>query len=586
MEWDLSKIYPTREDWEKDLAELPKKTEALVQLKGTLHTPQGLKKLLYVEKNLDTTISKLFSYASMKYDLNQKDIECQMDYQKVYHCYNELSKQASFVSPELISVGKESVMKMIEADEELQVWRYRMKSLFRNREHYLDEKSETLLARVDEATGGFNLLYDQLAVADNHSSEVVLSNGKVLEISESNFQYYLGLLENQEDRRKVFEAVYRFYEEHRNTFAGIYCGIMQSEKANAQNRGYSSILESHLFYQAIPTEVFHSLIDTTRKNTKPLKEYYALRKKYFHLEHYHTYDRFLSFAKSDKKYEYETCKQMVLDACASLGKDYYEHALKALEPGRVSVRIKDGKRTGAYSTSLYEEGTFILLNHNDNLDSAFTVAHEAGHSIHSLYANEHQPQETANYTIFVAEIASTFNEQLFLDYLISHTEDSNEKIVLLQQAIDNIVATYYRQTLFADFEFSAHQKIEEGIPVTSSELQKIMEELYETYYGIDLKEEPYKNNVWAYIPHFFHSPFYVYQYATSFAASMAIYEKVKSGEKNAFENYIQMLSAGGNGDPIEIVRKAGVDLTKADAFSAVVHRLQELVNELKQLLNL
>lgn len=358
---------------------------------------------------------------------------------------------------------------------------------------------------------------------------------------------------------------------------------MQSELAEVKSRGFGSILESHLYENAIPTEVFESLIQTAREHTEPLKRYCSLRKEFFGLKTYHTYDRFLDFAKSDKEYTYEASKAMVLDACRSLGEDYYQHACKALESGRVSVHTTDGKRTGAYSTALYKEGSFILLNHNDNLDSAFTIAHEAGHSIHSLYTNETQDMINADYTIFVAEIASTFNEQLFLDYIMQHSTSKEEKIVVLQRAIDNIVSTFYRQTLFANYEKLAHELVEQRIPVTAEELEKIMEELYLTYYGIDLKEEPYKNNVWAYIPHFFHTPFYVYQYATSFAASMAIYENVKKNPEN-LKDYIKMLSMGGSAYPIEIVKTSGIDLTKPDAFLSVVERLDELTNELEKLL--
>ncbi|MDE7095402.1 MAG: oligoendopeptidase F family protein, partial [Anaeroplasmataceae bacterium] len=468
-------------------------------------------------------------------------------------------------------------------NEKLRKYQYSCDKLFRSKDFYLDAKSEGLMANYGEALGGFNRLYDKLAVSDREGVEVTLSTGEVLSLNESNFQYYLGILPNQEDRRIVFEAIYTFYEHHKNTFAGIYDGIMQSEFADVKNRGYASILESHLYHNAIPKEVFLSLIDTARTHNAPLKEYYALRKKYFKLDTLHTYDRFLNFAESNEVYTYDTAKEMVLDACKALGEDYYEHACKALEEGRVSVYTKDGKRTGAYSTGLYKEGTFILLNHNDNLDSAFTVAHEAGHSIHSLYANEHQDEVNANYTIFVAEIASTFNEQLFLDYVMQHSHNKNEKIVVLQQANDNIVSTFYRQTLFANYEYLAHKMVEDRKPITAEALSGIMTDLYKDYYGIDLDKEPLKNNVWAYIPHFFHTPFYVYQYATSFAASLAIYEEIKKNPKS-LDNYLSMLSMGGSTYPVDIVKTAGVDLTKTDAFLAVVNRLEELTKELKKLL--
>ncbi|MDE6407236.1 MAG: oligoendopeptidase F [Anaeroplasmataceae bacterium] len=581
-EWNLGLIYNNYADFLKELEEFPKEIKLAEALRGKLNSLEGMLEYERVMKRIDERIEKLFCYASMKYDLNQKDSKASEDYQKVYQMFNELLSKTAFINPELLANDKAKLFEYLK-NEKLKKYQYKLDQLFRSQDFYLDAKSEELMANYGEATGGFNRLYDKLAVSDRQSVEVTLSTGEVLSLNESNFQYYLGILPNQEDRRIVFEAIYNFYEHHKNTFAAIYDGIMQTELADVKNRGYASILESHLYYNAIPKEVFLSLIDTARTHSEPLKKYYALRKKYFKLDTLHTYDRFLSFAESNEVYTYEAAKTMVLDACKTLGEDYYEHACKALEDGRVSVYTKDGKRTGAYSTGLYKEGTFILLNHNDNLDSAFTVAHEAGHSIHSLYANEHQDEVNANYTIFVAEIASTFNEQLFLDYVMQHSQSRNEKIVVLQQAIDNIVSTFYRQTLFANYEYLAHKMVEDKKPISADALSGIMTELYKDYYGIDLNNEPLKNNVWAYIPHFFHTPFYVYQYATSFAASLAIYEEVKRNPKS-LEKYLAMLSMGGSNYPVEIVKTAGVDLTKTDAFLAVVNRLEELTSQLKKLL--
>ncbi|MDE7106631.1 MAG: oligoendopeptidase F [Anaeroplasmataceae bacterium] len=581
-EWNLELIYKNYEDFLKEFDEFPKEIELAEGLKGKLNSLEGMLEYERVMKRIDERMERLFCYASMKHDLNQKDTKASEDYQRVYQLFNELLSKTAFINPELLSNDKAKLVEYLQ-NERLKKYQYKLDQLFRSKDFYLDAKSEELMANYGEATGGFNRLYDKLAVSDREAVEVTISTGEVLSINESNFQYYLGILPNQEDRRIVFEAIYNFYEHHKNTFAGIYDGIMQSELAEVKNRGYASILESHLYYNAIPKEVFLSLIDTARTHSAPLKEYYALRKKYFKLATLHTYDRFLNFAESSEVYTYDMAKSMVLDACKALGEDYYEHACKALEDGRVSVYTKDGKRTGAYSTGLYKEGTFILLNHNDNLDSAFTIAHEAGHSIHSLYANEHQDEVNANYTIFVAEIASTFNEQLFLDYVMKHSHSKEEKIVVLQQAIDNIVSTFYRQTLFANYEYLAHKMVEDRKPITAEALSGIMTELYKDYYGIDLDNEPLKNNVWAYIPHFFHTPFYVYQYATSFAASLAIYEEVKKNPKS-LDKYLAMLSMGGSNYPVEIVKTAGVDLTKTDAFLAVVNRLEELTNQLKKLL--
>lgn len=585
MNWDLTLIYKTKEDYLKDFNSLDDVVIRLEVLKGKLSTEEALVEYKSASKELGMKLSKIFTYVSMAYDLNQKDNTCAMEVQKVYQKYNEIGVRTAFTSPEIISYGKELISNIVKNNEELKILSYRMENLFRNQDFYLDAKSEALMANYGNVVNSFSDLYDKLAVSDRNSVKVTISTGEELELSESNFQYYLGILNNQDDRRIVFEAIYKYYEAHKNTFATIYNGLMQSEFVEVKNRGYKNILESHLYHNNIPSDVFYSLIDVASNQSAPLKRYIELRRKHFGMETYHTYDRFLQFSESNTEYSYEASKEMVLDACKALGEDYYNHACQALEDGRVSALSTDGKRTGAYSTSTYEEGTFILLNHNNNLDSAFTVAHEAGHSIHSLYSNENQQYENAHYTIFVAEIASTFNEQLFLDYIMKKSNDKAEKIQVLQQALDNIMSTFYRQTLFANYEDLAHKLVENGTPVTCEALQGIMEELYLKYYGIDLKSEPLKNNVWAYIPHFYHSPYYVYQYATSFAASLAIYENVKSGKEDALNNYIKMLSMGGSTYPVDIVKVAGVDLTKTDAFKAVVNRMDELVDQLEALLN-
>ena len=267
-----------------------------------------------------------------------------------------------------------------------------------------------------------------------------------------------------------------------------------------------------------------------------------------------------------------------------MGEDFYKKCQTVLEEGRVSAFPGDGKRTGAYSTGTYEEGPFILLNHNGKLDDVFTIAHEGGHSIHTMYSNEAQPVETADYTIFVAEIASTLNEQVLLDYMLKNIKDKNEKITLLQHSIDSLIATFYRQTLFADYELQTHKMKENGEPITDTALSNIMAELYKKYYGINLDREPLKKYVWAYIPHLFHTPFYVYQYATSNAASLAIYSKIKAGDKEAFDKYINLIKSGGSDYPVNLVKKAGVDLTKKDAYLALINRIDELVDELAELL--
>lgn len=581
-EWDFTRIYKDREAFEAALAALSNEIGRYDSFKGTITDKESLLAYLEFDEKIGGEFSKIYTYASMYYDQYQKAPERQEVYAEANDLYGRLVQAMSFGASEIIALGEDKVKSYLAEDDRLKRFAYPLEKIFHSRQHIFDPRSEELMANYVQATSNYNRLYDQLAVADGHPVTVTLTDGKTVEVNQSNYRNYLQTLASQEDRRLVFEAIFKYFAEHRNTFAGIYNGIIQSDLAEARNRRYGTILESYLFGNNIPESVFLSLIDTVRQNTGPLKEYYALRQSHFKLETLHTYDRFLQFAASERSYTYEEARDLFLTAAKRLGPEFEALAGQVLEPGRVDVYPKDGKRTGAYSTGYYKEGPFILLNHSGTLDDCFTVAHEAGHSIHTALANASQPLATADYTIFVAEIASTFDEQLLLDHLLSTTDDKATRLVLLQSAIDGLIATFYRQTLFADYEYRAHKLAEEGKPVTVENLSAIMKELYLTYYGIYLESEPYKEFVWAYIPHFFHSPFYVYQYATCYAASLAIYERVKSGAEEALDDYLQMLKAGGSDYPVEIVRRGGVDLTTDKPFLAVVKRFEELLAALKK----
>lgn len=584
MKWDLTKIYKNKEEYNKDLLFVKESLKKFEEYQGTLNDQKRLTEFMEFSDLVDIKISKLFSYAHMSFDLNQKNIEALQDYQIIYGVYNELFQVSSFVNSELISIGREKLDEYLANEPELRKYAYSIDRLFNNQAHILSTDKELLLSYFNSPLSTFNDLYDKLAVSDNGSTMVKLEDGSEVEINESNFRGYLATCKSPVDRKNVFEAVYKFYDSHKNTFATIYKGVIESDIAKMKSKNYDSILNLFLEHNKIPNEVFLTLVDTCKENTAPVKRYYELRKKYLGLEELHTYDRFLELSKYSKGYSYEEGKTLFFKSIEGIGAEFEEKAHQVVESGRVDVGIADGKRTGAYSTSTYEEGPFILLNYNNTLDDVFTLAHEAGHSIHTMYSNENQPFATSNYTIFVAEVASTFNEQVLLDYLLETSTDKDLKIVVLQNAIDGLIGTFYRQTLFADYEYQAHNLGVNGLPITCDSLSNIMIDLYKQYYGIDLNNEPLKKFVWAYIPHLFHTPFYVYQYATCFASSLAIYSKVKNKEEKALENYINLLKAGGSDYPVEIIKSAGVDLTNKESFMAVVERMNYLVNELEKLL--
>ena len=583
--WNLTYLFENDDAWEKEFASLKDLFEKIGTYKGKLASEEAFVEFKKLEIEFEKRFEKIYQYASLKSDLNKKDVANATAYAKVMNFYAELASTLSFEEPELLSIGKDKIMSFIDNHKELEEIRFGMEKVFRQTDHILDEKSEMLLARLMPVTSNGRELYSALAVADSTPETITLKNGESVTVTQGNWTVLEEEADNDEDRKKIFEAIYKKYDSLKTTFATIYNQIINTNKANSINRNYSSILESYLYHNAIPESVFTTLVKVASTNNDALKKYIKLRQKYLGLEEYHTYNRFMKLASSNKKYTYEEAKVLFFDSIKAFPKDFQDKAHLALEEGFVDVYEKEGKRSGAYSSSVVDSRPFILLNYTDSLEDVFTVAHESGHSIHSLYAAESQPASLQDYTIFVAEIASTFNEHRLLDYLIeSGKATKEEKIVLLQKAIDSIVSTFYRQTLFADYEYRANEIAAKGGVINHEVLSNIMIDLYKQYYGIDITKEVYKKYVWCYIPHLFYTPFYVYQYATSFAASLKLYESVKNGGVKEFENYVGLLKAGGSDYPVKEALSAGVDFTNEDTFMAVVNRMEELVDELEKVL--
>jgi oligoendopeptidase F len=581
MKWDLTRLFKTDKDWENSFEQLIKMIDELATYEGKLGEFETFKKYYLLQKELSVLLIKVYQYAALSFDLDRKNVENGARVQKVGYQLSRLHQATAFDGPEVLSLGKDKVDAFLAQDEELQEYKFSLEKLFRNQEHVLDQNSESLLANFSQLAGQGNEIYTALSVSDKTNKTVTLSDGKEIEVTTGNFRSYLADLADAEDRKKVFEAIFTTYKDHKNAYAQIYNTILQRDIANMKNRKYSSSLESYLFNNNIPLEVYHNLVAVAKENTAPLKRYYNIRKEYLGLEKHRTYDRFMSLAEGSSKFTYEEGKDLFFKSVEHLGKEFNEKAHSALEDGYVDVYEQPGKQTGAYSWGALNEHPYILLNYDDTLNSVFTTAHEAGHSMHSLFSAETQPVATQNYTIFVAEIASTFNEHNLLDYFIKNAKATKEdKIQLLQQSIDDIMSTFYRQTLFAAYELKAHELAEAGTPITHEALSNIMIDLYKEFYDIDITEENGKEYVWAYIPHLFATPFYVYQYATSFAASLKLYELVKEDPKN-IEKHIGLLKSGGNDFPVQQVQKAGVDLTTKDTFMAVVNRLNTLLDELE-----
>ena len=584
--WDLGRIYPSQEKFDEDLEKLKLIADKMGGYAGKLSEEEKLKEYLTLEREMNDLLEHLYMFASMQSDKDKKNVSYTETESKVFLVLQDITAKTSFESPELIALGKEKLEDFLRRNPEFNDYSFIFEKLFNSQKYVLSPEKEKLMAAFSPITGEGGELYSKLSVGDYVPAKAKLSDGREIEVSTSNWTDLISKEPKQEDRAAIFEALYSQFENHKNVYGEIYNLTVQSELAEMKARGYSSILSEHLSGNAIPESVFLNLVEVASTHAEPLHRYYKIRAKALGLEKHRSYDRFMPLAKSNKHYTYEEAKELFFDSISSFPKDFQDKAHEVLKPGYVDVYPGPGKRSGAYSNGGSDVHPYILLNFVGNLEDVFTLAHESGHSIHTLYSEENQPKLKQGYAIFVAEIASTFNEHNLLDYLLSSDKlNKDDKIVLLQKAIDQIVSTFYRQTLFGHYEYDIAKLAEEGKPINYSVLNDEMVKLYKTYYGIDITEEKVKPMVWAYIPHLFYTPFYVYQYATSYTSSMLIYEKVKKGEKDAFANYIKMLSAGGSDWPIEEVKLGGVDLTTKEPFLSVIHRMEELVDQLEKLLN-
>lgn len=585
--WDLTKIYKNEEEFLKDLDDVNTRIiPESKKLEGKLNNHNDFKHFLDLQREANEKISKLAMFASMRSDLDKRDVENASDLSKIHLLLNDFNSELSFADPEILKLGKEYVTDFFIKNPEYKDFDFEYDKLFRGQKFVLKAEQEKLASFYSPLQSNGRNLYSQLSVGDYKPKTVTLKDGSEVEVNQANWTTLVTNATCEEDRQTIFESLYSYYEEHKNIYGEIYNIVVQSQISEMKARGYSSILQEHLYRNNIPEEVFHNLIEVASSNAAPLHKYLELRRKNLGLDKYHSYDRFIPLAKSEKKYTYEEARELFFKSIEKFPVDFQNKAHDVSSDGYVDVYHNQGKRTGAYSSGGENIHPYILLNFNGELDDVFTLAHESGHSVHTLYSMEAQPLMKQGYTIFVAEIASTFNEHNLLDYLMeSGTLSKNDKIALLQKSIDEIMSTFYRQTLFGHYEYNIAKLAEEGKPLNYKVFCDEMISLYKTYYGIDISEEKVKPFVWAYIPHLFYTPFYVYQYATSFTASMLIYENVKKGLPNAFENYISMLKSGGATYPIDEVKIAGVDLTKKEAFLAVTDRMKELVDKLERLLN-
>ncbi len=584
--WDLTAICRDWDDWTRAYRDLESEIESFAALQGTL--AQGVDRLLAAFRAMDTMGAlsyRVWYFASLHYDQDQRDNAIGARRQQVQILFARQQQAGSWFNPELLAIPLDTVRDWLGASADLGVYRFVIESLFHEQEHVLDEQGERLMSFA----GRFNSVphdsYAALTTADVKFPSITLKGGEQVTLSYGQYRVLLETNRRQEDRAAAYRVFHRSYADNQNTCAALYNGVLQRDWFHARARGYGTTLDAALHGNNIPTSVVENLIAGTRQGVEPLRRYHRLRCRVLGVETYRLFDVSLPLVEHDVRYPYDQVGDWIVDSVAPLGDQYQQQVRRAFDEGWIDVYENVGKRSGAYSAPVFGAHPYMLLNYNETLDAVFTLAHEMGHSMHTLLSHRSQPFVYAGYTIFVAEVPSTLSEALFLDLMLERARSREERIVLLQHAIDSITSTFYTQVLFADFELQAHRLVEQDRPVTADVLNAMYAALLREYYGDVLDEEEISCVTWARIPHFFSTPYYVYQYATCFASTARLMQGLRAPESEtrteAVHRYLSLLRAGGSNYPMNLLAQAGVDLSRPDAVHAVAVELEALVARLE-----
>jgi oligoendopeptidase F len=586
FKWNVQDIFQSWKEWDAAYKQLEGGVDRYAALKGTL--AQGPGSLLHsfrLSEELGQLAYRVWYYPSLQYDEDQRDNAISAKRQQVQILFARWKQAESWFSPELLQIPLETVRAWMDQHEALRLYRFAIENLYRQQEHVLDDAGERLMSLASRLASSPNDAYWALSTADAKFPKVTLSNGDEVTISYGQYRAILATRHEQADRERAFTALHETYKSALNTYATLYNAVCQRDWFQARARGYKSTLDAALHGDNIPISVVDNLIETTRAGVEPLRRYHMLRRRVLNVPSYQVYDFAIPLVTFDKKYNYDDVLAWVVDAVAPLGPEYQALMRQGFSSRWIDVYENEGKRSGAYSAPVYGIHPYMLLNYTDTLEDVFTVAHEMGHSMHTILSHETQPFIYSDYTIFVAEVPSTLSEALLLEYMLEHSTDPAERIVLLQHAIDNIAGTFYTQVMFADYELRAHRLAEQDQPITAEILTELYTQLLKEYYGDALDLNPFTGITWSRIPHFFNSPYYVYQYATCFASAAQIARQIMAGgevSEEARARFLTLLRSGGNDYPMEQLRKAGVDLSRPDTVRAVVDQLDDLVTRLER----
>lgn len=582
--WDLSSLYPDDAAWEADYRELESRLPQLEAYRGRLgESAEVLAEALQFDSSFDRLAERLGTYAFLKTTEDQANSTYQAMQSRYQHLAVRASQAASYMRPELLGIPEPRMAELID-DPRLELYRLQLKRLLRFRPHTLTDREERLLAMQGEMAAAAGNAFRQLNDADLRFGEITDHQGRTIELSNATFGQLL-ISPRREVRRQAFDQYYKQFEAHENTLSATLAGSIHRDVYYARARNYESSLAAALFPDNVPVEVYDNLITAVRASLPAVHHYFDVRRRKMGLDDIHHYDTYVPILDKVKKHHtWQQAADAVLQSLQPLGAEYCDVLAEGLR-GRWSDRYPNrGKQSGAFSCGSFDADPFILMNFKEEvLNDVFTLTHEAGHSMHSWYSSRHQPFEYYNYTIFVAEVASTFNEQLLTDYLIKNAADDTERAYLINNELDSIRATVVRQTMFAEFEKRIHEMAEVGEPLTVQSFRAAYRELLGAYFGPEFTIDESLELECFRIPHFYRA-FYVYKYATGLSAAVALARRVLDGGQQELDAYLRFLSAGCSKDPLDLLRDAGVDMTSPEPVATTLQRFDSLTQELDQLI--
>lgn len=582
LKWKLEDIYSSNELWEQDLAKARDSKGRILALQGTITSGEALLKALQVRDEISQLMDGLFVYARMRKDENNADPLYQGYADQAQSVAVGLRSAMAFLEPEILSLEPQQVLGWVDEIPELELYRHYLENILRMKAHTLPAEQEQLLAAAGELAQIPGNIFTMFNNADLEFPQVKNDAGEMVELTHGR---YIQLLESQkqEVRKGAFEAMYETYSSWKNTLGATYVGAVKKELYFAKARKYDSSLEAALDQDNIKPEVYMNLIDSIHDHLHLLHRYVGLRKKLLGLDELHMYDLYVPMV-GDEHMEIprEEAITMVQAGLHPLGEQYLTDLSRSFEDGWIDWLENRGKTSGAYSWGTYGVHPYVLMNYQDNLDNVFTLAHELGHAMHTFYSNQNQEYVNSQYTIFVAEVASTLNESLLMDDLLKKTQEPKKRAYLLNHYLEQFRGTVFRQTMFAEFEMIVHGKVGQGESVTAEQLSEIYYDLNKKYFGEEIVVDQLIAMEWARIPHFYR-PFYVYKYATGFSAAVSLAQQILEEGEPAVERYLGFLSGGGSDYPLNLLMGAGVDMSKPEPIIQAMDVFEELLNELEEL---